>query len=124
MPIVSVFVVIRGHVRTGRRLPLLHTTQFLFQVIYLLLHDLIVVSSLGYAIAHLGVAFTRLGGIHAPLSIPFILLILFETLWVLFLGNLLDAGFSSVDLILPCLIVVLTNMQVLLTDGANCRDWV
>ena len=77
MPVVSIFVVIRGHVRTGRRLPLLRTAQFLFQVIYLLLHDLIVVSSLGYATAHLGVAFARLGGIHAPLLIPFILLILF-----------------------------------------------
>ena len=51
--------------------------QFLFQVIYLLLHDLIAVSSLGYATAHLGVAFARLGGIHTSLSIPFILLILF-----------------------------------------------
>ena len=51
--------------------------QFLFQVIYLLLHDLIAISSLGYATAHLGVAFARLGGIHTPLLIPFIPLILF-----------------------------------------------
>ena len=51
--------------------------QFLFQVIYLLLHGLVVVLSLGYATAHLGVAFTRLGGILTPLSIPFIPLILF-----------------------------------------------
>ena len=51
--------------------------QFLFQVIYLLLHDLIVVSSLGYATAYLGVSFAHLGGIYAPLSIPFILQILF-----------------------------------------------
>ena len=51
--------------------------QFLFQVIYLLLHSLVIILSLGYAIAHLGVAFARLGGIHTPLSIPFILLILF-----------------------------------------------
>ena len=51
--------------------------QFFFQVIYLLLHGLVAVLSLGYAIAHLGVAFARLGGIHIPLSIPFILLILF-----------------------------------------------
>ena len=51
--------------------------NFFFQVIYLLLYDLVVVLSLGYTTAHLGVAFARLGGIHAPLSIPFILLILF-----------------------------------------------
>ena len=51
--------------------------QFLFQVIYLLLHGLVVVLSLGYVIAHLGVAFARLGDIHTPFSIPFILLILF-----------------------------------------------
>ena len=51
--------------------------RFLFQVIYLLLHGLVVVLSLGYTIAHLGVAFSRLGGIHTPLSIPFIILILF-----------------------------------------------
>ena len=51
--------------------------QFLFQVIYLLLHGLVVVLFLGYATAHLGVAFARLGGMHTPLSILFILLILF-----------------------------------------------
>ena len=51
--------------------------QFLFQVIYLLLRGLVVVLSLGYAIAHLGVAFAYLGGIHTPHTIPFILLILF-----------------------------------------------
>ena len=48
-----------------------------FQVIYLLLHGLVVVLSLGYVTAHLGVAFARLGGIHTPLSIHFILLILY-----------------------------------------------
>ena len=48
-----------------------------FQVIYLLLHGLVAVLSLGYVTAHLGVAFARLGGIHTPFLIPFILLILF-----------------------------------------------
>ena len=51
--------------------------QCLFQVIYLMLHGLVVVLSLGYTTTHLGVAFARLGGMHTPLSIPFILLILF-----------------------------------------------
>ena len=48
-----------------------------FQVIYLLLHGLVAVLSLGYVTAHLGVAFARLGSIHTPLLIPFIPLILF-----------------------------------------------
>ena len=45
-------------------------------------------------------------------------------IWVLFVGDLLSVGFPGVDLILPCLIVALTNTQVLLTNGANCKDWV
>ena len=59
------------------RPPPLCMAQFLFQVIYLLLYGLVVVLSLGYATAYLGVVFARLGGIHTPLSIPYILLILF-----------------------------------------------
>ena len=51
--------------------------SFFFQVIYLLLHDLVTVLSMRYVTAHLGVAFARLGGIHDPFLIPFILLILF-----------------------------------------------
>ena len=107
--------------------------QFLFQVIYLLLHGLVIVLSLEYATAHLGMAFARPGGMHTPLSIPLILLILFMfrarkiTLSLGsygFVGDLLGMGFLGVDLILPCLIVALTNTQVLPTDGANCRDWV
>ena len=49
--------------------------QFLFQVFYLLLHGLVVVPSLGYTIAHLGVAFAHLADMHTPFSIPFIFLI-------------------------------------------------
>ena len=77
MPVIVVLFIIRGYVKSGRRPPLLCVAQFLFQVIYLLLHGLVVVLSLGYESAHLGVAFARLGGMHTPLSIPFILLILF-----------------------------------------------
>ena len=47
-----------------------------------------------------------------------------RTLRVLSVGDLLGVGFLGVDLILPCLTVALTNTQVLLTDDANCRDWV
>ena len=43
---------------------------------------------------------------------------------VLSVGDPLGMGFPSVDLILPSLAVALTNTQVLLIDGANCRDWV
>ena len=77
LPVIAVLFIIRGYVRTGRRLPSLCVVQFLFQVFYLLLHGLVVVLSMGYATAHLGMAFACLGGIHTSLSIPFILLILF-----------------------------------------------
>ena len=77
LPVIALFFIIKGYVRTGRRPPLLCVAQFLFQVIYFLLHDSVIVLSLGYVTAHLGVAFARLGGMHTTLSIPFILLILF-----------------------------------------------
>ena len=70
MPVIVVLFIIRGYVKSGKRPPPLCVAQFLFQVIYLLLHGLAVVLSLGYANAHLGVAFARLGGMHTPLSIP------------------------------------------------------
>ena len=41
---------------------------------------------------------------------------------VLSVGDLLGVGFLGVDLILLCLTVALINIQVLPTDGANCRD--
>ena len=75
--VIAVLFIIRGYVRTGRRPPPLCVVQFLFQVIYLLLHGLVIVLSLEYATAHLGMAFARPGGMHTPLSIPLILLILF-----------------------------------------------
>ena len=42
--------------------------------------------------------------------------------WVLSVGDLLGVGFPGVDLILPCLTIALTNIQVLPIDGANCKD--
>ena len=50
--------------------------QFPFQVIDLSLHGLTIVLSLGYATAYLGMALARLGSMHTPLSIPFIVPIL------------------------------------------------
>ena len=46
--------------------------QSLFQVVYLSLHGLTVILSLGYATAYLGMALVRLGSMHTPFSIPFI----------------------------------------------------
>ena len=45
-------------------------------------------------------------------------------LQVLSVRDPLSVSFPSVDLILPCLAAALTNIQVLPTNDANCRDWV
>ena len=47
-----------------------------------------------------------------------------EAQWVLSAEDRLGVDFLGVDLILPCLTIVLTNTQVLPTDGANCRDYI
>ena len=44
-----------------------------------------------------------------------------EAQWVLSVEDRLGVDFLGVDLILPCLTIVLTNTRVLPTDGANCR---
>ena len=135
LPVIVVLFIIRRYVRIGRSSPSLCTTQFLFQVIYLLLHGLIVVLSLGYMIAHLGVTFTRLDGIHTPLSIPFILLILFifsARKITLLLGSY---RFYLLGIPLTWVFLVWTwSYHVYLlhslmhkfspTDGTNCRDCV
>ena len=46
--------------------------QPLFQVVYLSLHGLMVVLSLGYATTYLGVPLARLSSMHTSLSVPFI----------------------------------------------------
>ena len=40
---------------------------------------------------------------------------------VLSVRDLPGTGFPGVDLILPCLTVALTGIQVLFIDGANCK---
>ena len=48
---------------------MLCTVQRSFQVIYLSLHDLIVVSPSGYVTTYMGVALARLGSMYASLMI-------------------------------------------------------
>ena len=93
-----------------------------FQVIYLSLHGLTVVLSLGYAIAHLGMALARLGGMHTPPLNSFHCpdfaqgqedYSTAEALWVLSVGDLFGLSFLGVDLTLPSLTVALTNTRVL-----------
>ena len=49
---------------------MLRTSQLSFQVIYLLLHDLMTVSPLGYVTTYLGMTLARLGSMYASLTIP------------------------------------------------------
>ena len=49
--------------------------QLSLQVIYLLLHGLFVIPSLGYVTAHMGMAFADLCGVYAPLPKPFVLFV-------------------------------------------------
>ena len=51
---------------------MLCTAQLSFQVIYLSLHGLMVVSPLGYVTTYLGMALARLGNMYASLMIPFV----------------------------------------------------
>ena len=93
--------------------------QLSLQVVYLLLHGLLIILALGYVTAHTRMVFASLSGIHTSLSKPSILFIsitlrvgkvtlLLGSGQFKLMGSLLDEG-----LILPCLIVALTNTQVL-----------
>ena len=50
--------------------------QLSLQVIYLSLHGLFVISSLGYVTAHTGMAFVGFCGVYAPFPKPSVLFIL------------------------------------------------
>ena len=81
-------------------------SAILFQVIYLLLHGVVVVLSLGHVIAHMGVAFARLGGMYTPLSIPFITSILLRIKKItLSLG---PCGFCSLGIYLAWVLLLWT----------------
>ena len=57
-------------------LPSLCMAQLSLQVIYLSLHGLFIILSLGYVTAHTGMASASLCGVYAPLLKPSILFIL------------------------------------------------
>ena len=50
--------------------------QFSLQVVYLLLHGMFVILSLGYVVAHMRMASASLSGVYTPLSKPSVLFIL------------------------------------------------
>ena len=49
--------------------------QLSLQVIYFSLHGLFIIPSLGYMVAHTGMASAGLSGVYAPLLKPFILFV-------------------------------------------------
>ena len=57
------------------RLPSLCMAQPSLQVIYLSLHGLFIILSLGYVTAHTGMASASLSGVYVPLSKPFVLFV-------------------------------------------------
>ena len=94
MPIVIIAFIIGGHVKARMRSPLLCMAQLSIQVIYLSLHGLLIILSLGYVtpnliwfrgpviilslehvIAHMRVASASLSGVHTSLLKPSILFI-------------------------------------------------
>ena len=50
----------------------MRTSQLSFQVIYLSLHGLVIVSPLGYVTTYLGMTLARLGSMYASLMIHFV----------------------------------------------------
>ena len=72
--VIIVFIIVR-RVRARMRLPSLCMTQLSLQVIYLSLHGLFIILSLGYVTAHTRMASTSLSGVYAPLSKPSVLFI-------------------------------------------------
>ena len=75
LPIVIIVFIIVRHVRARMRLSSLCMAQLSLQVVYLSLHGLFIILSLGYVTAHTRMASTSLSGIHTSLSKPSILFI-------------------------------------------------
>ena len=75
LPIVIIVFIIVRRVRARMRLLSLCTAQLSLQVIYLSLHGLFIILSLGYVTAHTSMASASLSGVYAPLSKPSILFV-------------------------------------------------
>ena len=72
--VVIVFIAVR-RVRAKMRLPSLCMAQLSLQVIYLSLHGLFIIQSLGYVTTHMGMTSASLSGVYAPLSKPSVLFV-------------------------------------------------
>ena len=128
LPIVIITFVIEGQVRVRTRSPSLCMAQFSLQNIYLSLHGLFVILSLGHVTTHTRMASASLSGVYASLSKPSILFISI-TLKVGKVALLL--GSSQFRLMGACSMRAWSYHTWLLsllahkffpTDGANCRD--
>ena len=75
LPIVIIAFIIGGQVRVRMRSPSLCMAQFSLQVVYLSLHGLVVILSLGYMVAHTRMTSASLSGVYTPISKPFVLFI-------------------------------------------------
>ena len=67
LPIVIITFVVEGQVRVKMRLPSLCMAQFSLQVVYLSLHGLFVILSLGCVTAHMRMASASLSGVYTSL---------------------------------------------------------
>ena len=76
LPIVIITFIIRGQVRARMRSPSLCMAHLSLQVVYLSLHGLFIVLSLGYVTAHTRMTSASLSGVYTSLSKPSILFIL------------------------------------------------
>ena len=75
LPIVIITFIIEGHVKARMKSSSLCMAQLSLQVIYLSLHGLFIILSLGYVTAHTIIASASLSGIHTSLLKPSILFI-------------------------------------------------
>ena len=103
LPIVIITFIIGGKVRVRMRPPSLCMAQFSLRVVYLSLHGLFIVLSLGYMTAHMRTTFATLNGVYTSLSKPSILFITI----MLRVGKVtLLLGFSRFRLMGACLMKV------------------
>ena len=69
LPIVIITFIIRGQVRARMRSPSLCMAHLSLQVVYLSLHGLFIVLSLGYVTAHTRMTSASLSGVYTSLSL-------------------------------------------------------